>query len=579
MAILFAVLLVGIGVGATFWLVPTRPAVEEAGPTVVRPPTLGLADIKYLQQVEHLGGFVLGDLAFPRIAKALREQDREGLTAFFAEDFTGQWFDSTEGRVRELEFVKLRSWQDGRDAQRPVSRDQFVQELLAYRAELAEVQAVEVKVANMSPVTHGVLSGPWEGTGKLRFAGRASNGERVERVVRFRCRIKAIGDRTPDSRGWFAGCDATSASHRQCAAPLMRDMSEETGIDVGKLHDNWLQEDKYNIPFMTGGVYLADYDQDGWMDVLVTDLNGTFLYRGQGGGKFTDVTLDVGLSRSASSMGAVFADFDNDGYEDLLVDAEIYRNEQGQRFRRLVSSVNTTLELRADLGGKFSVVDYDRDGWLDLYVIGIPNSRADGTATWLGSERQTTNQLWRNLGKWQFLDVTQTAQAEGNSGRNSFAGVWFDANGDDWPDVMTACEFGANDYLLNQGNGTFRAGVMPPGYGGFSMGLTVGDVDNDGDADPYVGNMYSKAGERIVGNLRPDAFSPDIYAMMKDFVSGNELYRSRGDGQFERVGRSIGTAEVGWSYGVCYVDLNGDGFLDISAPVGFQSISRDKPDG
>lgn len=578
-SLLVGVLVLGSTASATLWFRRSDANDPRPKPPAAKRPSLGSEDIKYLQHTEHLGGFVLGDLAFPRIGKALRERDVEGLKAFFAEDFTGQWFDFEDGRVQAYEFATLRTWQAGRDSPWLVNRDQFVKALIQYRDELTEVKAVEVKVANMNPVEYGVLSGPWEGTGKLRLAGIDKAGARVERVVKIRCRIKEIGERTPESLGWFSGCDAISASHRQCAEPLLRDMTADTGIRVDRLHDNWQLADKSSIPFMTGGVYLADYDQDGWMDFLVTDLNGLFLYRGRGDGRFTDVTLAAELPREVPTMGAVFADFDNDGFEDLLIDAQIYRNENGKRFRRLVTGVSTTLELLAEIGGKFSVADYNRDGLLDLYVIGIPLKDPGSEATWLGSERQTKNQLWKNLGNWEFENVTEQAQAAGNSGRNAFAGVWFDANGDDFPDVLTACEFGANDYLLNQGDGTFRAGEMPVGYGGLSMGLTVGDVDNDGDGDPYFGNMYSKAGERIVGNLRADAYATDIYSQMRDFVSGNELYRNGGDGKFERIGRGVGIAEVGWAYGVCYADLDGDGLLDISAPVGFQSITRDKPDG
>ena len=111
------------------------------------------------------------------------------------------------------------------------------------------------------------------------------------------------------------------------------------------------------------------------------------------------------------------------------------------------------------------------------------------------------------------------------------------------------------------------------------MGITVGDIDNDGFGDPYVANMYSKAGERIIGNLKPGVYPPDIEAKIRDFVTGNELYHNLGDGRFERIGKSSGMSDVGWAYGVGYMDLDNDGFLDLYAPVGFQSVNPDKPDG
>ena len=147
---------------------------------------------------------------------------------------------------------------------------------------------------------------------------------------------------------------------------------------------------------------------------------------------------------------------------------------------------------------------------------------------------------------------------------------------------MSACEFGRNDYFLNQGDGTFTLADLPGTHGGFSMGITVADIDNDGFGDPYLANMYSKAGERIVGNIRADLYenyAHDVAKQLEEFVSGNELYHNNGDGTFKRIGREVGVNDVGWAYGTGAVDLNGDGYQEIYAPVGFQSVTEDKPDG
>ena len=143
---------------------------------------------------------------------------------------------------------------------------------------------------------------------------------------------------------------------------------------------------------------------------------------------------------------------------------------------------------------------------------------------------------------------------------------------------MTAC-YGTNDYYINQKDGTFERGALPGGYGGFSMGISIDDINNDGFGDPYMGNMYSKAGERIVANLRPGLYPPEVEELMRDFVTGNDLFQNRGDGTFDRIGQSSGINDVGWAYGVGYGDLNGDGLPDAFSPVGFQSVSPNKPDG
>ena len=90
--------------------------------------------------------------------------------------------------------------------------------------------------------------------------------------------------------------------------------------------------------------------------------------------------------------------------------------------------------------------------------------------------------MWQNNGNLQFTDVTHTSGTAGR-GTSTFAAVFFDANNDGYPDLMTACEFGRNDFWLGQGDGSFVPAKLPEIYGGFSMGLTVGDIDNDGDED------------------------------------------------------------------------------------------------
>lgn len=264
-----------------------------------------------------------------------------------------------------------------------------------------------------------------------------------------------------------------------------------------------------------------------------------------------------------------------DGFEDLLVDNRVFENRDGAGFRELRPGVGHGLDLELDYAS-YSIVDYDRDGKLDLYCVGgrLESGRPE---SWLGENSVSRNDLFRNLGDWKFERVTEFAGVRG-SGNPTFAAAWFDANGDDWPDVMTAC-YGMNDLFLNRGDGTFARGTLPEGHGGFSMGIAIDDVDNDGFGDPFIGNMYSKAGERIVDNLPPGIYSPVVEELFRDFVLGDELYLNREGAGFERLGEKTGINDVGWAYGVSYGDLNGDGFPDLYSPVGFQSVTPDRPDG
>ena len=565
MALAFGVVLIA---AAVLWLVRRDAVGDELA--------ISKAEAKYLQDVEHLGGFVLGFRTFPLIGAAIRDRDADALKEFLTGDFRGQLFDPDAARIIRRPMAEFRTWREQPNATNELDRDQFVEKLLTLRDRFAKLEAHGVKVKLMSPVERGKLDGPWQGTFKLRLAGRDRDGGLLESVIMFRCRITAITESMPERRGWLAACEAYEAREARSEQPLLEEMTDETGIRVGALWDNWTKTWVEQLPFQTGGIYLADYNQDGAIDALVTDMNGLAMYRGTGRGWFVDVTDEVGLPREISQLGAAFADFDNDGFEDLIIHSTLFRNVEGRRFEQVDES-QTKLGLGP--GARFALADYDGDGLVDLYVVGLAQDTPDGEySQWIGKNSMSRNELWRNRGDFRFEDVTESSGTAG-CGSATFAAVWFDADGDGHPDIMTSCEFGQNDYFLNNGDGTFRRGTLPDGFGGFSMGITVGDIDNDGFGDPYVANMYSSAGVRIVANLDPSIYPRQTDALLRDFVTGSELYSNSGDGTFSRTGQAAGVATVGWAYGCSYIDLNGDGLLDIYAPVGHQSITRDKPDG
>jgi len=301
--------------------------------------------------------------------------------------------------------------------------------------------------------------------------------------------------------------------------------------------------------------------------------------QGQRDGCFKDVTDATRLPAlpppGNHGSYAAFVDLDGDGWEDLILLGTVYRNEQGKFFKDYTQRCN--LHLNAEATGVVAG-DYDRDGNIDLYVtlpgVGKRESWLDGK-----SGRENGNQLFRNLGNWQFEDVTAKSNTAGGS-RSVFSAVWLDANDDGWPDLYVPNEFGHGVLLVNQGDGTFREhtiGKLPGDFG--TMGITCGDVNNDGKIDLYLANMYSKTGARIIGNVKPGTYPDDIMAKMRRFVSGSQLYLNRGNLTFEPVSQSWQVNDVGWAYGPALFDLDNDGFLDVFATSGFMSFDRSEPDG
>lgn len=553
-------------------------------------PGLTEEQARYLQDVEHFGGFVFGDRCLPKLAVALADDDEDQLMATVSSHFTGAWLFEDDHPVSKHTHGHVTStsqYRDGIDTKNAnCDAREFLDWLLEQRRTFHSLDSISTKLKRMKPETPGQLDRAWDGNLLLRMAGTTADGRIRETRIELACRLDGINEQSPESLAWFQRLSVIRIDTVECDRPLMEDMTDETGIDVDRLRDNWLEVTGPQTPAITGGVYLADYDGDQHVDCLLTDLKGLALYRGLGNGRFENVTSDVGLPWEITDLQAAWGDFDNDGDPDLVLGRHLFRNDQngptetnnssgqpGRRFTRLTPA-QSGLDLEDAVG--FAVADINLDGQLDLYVVGI--SQPTSGQKWIGTNDSNRNQMWQGDGDLHFSDVTRRSGTRGH-GTSTFAAVFFDANNDGFPDLMTACEFGRNDFWLGKGDGTFVETELPEIYGGFSMGLTVGDIDNDGFADPYLANMYSKAGERVVGNLPDDIYDADVDRKLRDFVSGSDLYQNIGGNGFRRIGQSARVADVGWAYGPAYVDLDNDGQLDLYAPCGFQSVTRERPDG
>ena len=133
---------------------------------------------------------------------------------------------------------------------------------------------------------------------------------------------------------------------------------------------------------------------------------------------------------------------------------------------------------------------------------------------------------------------------------------------------------------MNLPEGPFEPVELSPNSGDFgSMGLDVGDINNDGHFDVFVSNMYSKAGNRIMDNLPAGFYDADIMRKLRRMVSGSEMYVAKADGSYSRVGKDLHLSKIGWGWGPRLVDLNNDGWLDLFSTCGFISHDRDEPDG
>jgi hypothetical protein len=392
-------------------------------------------------------------------------------------------------------------------------------------------------------------------------------------------------DKLPDvdeiatTGGWIRSLRMIEGQEAIAHQDLMAEVSKERGIDRALFLDNWTSgTPPGQRPIVTGSVCVGDLDNDGRDDVLVPDVKGVFLFRATEDGKFKEVGRGSGLPVELSPVAnAALGDFDGDGFVDVILESRSFKNLGNFKFQEVTDRTSFRF---GNLTG-FSVADFDRDGKLDLYVTrnyGAKVPRASKNS-WIDGPGGPGNQLWRNLGNWKFEEVSFKVNAQAGR-RSCFTACWLDANNDGAPDIYVINEFGGGVLLVNHGNGTFREVPLLNDAGDFgSMGMAVGDYNNDGNIDIYTANMYSKAGRRVMENLAQGSYPPEIFTKMKRFVTGSEMYRNNGDLNFERIGKALRVHAVGWAYGTSLVDLDNDGYLDLYGTAGFMSVNKEEPDG
>jgi hypothetical protein len=533
---------------------------------------------EFLWQVEHHGN-VLAQIGFPALAGALKQADEKSLAAVLSSGFVGE-LPSEPGEVSlHNQFVDVVRQSDAGKTPLRFDAKQFIAKLLEYRHFFGHsVKGSKIALMKLRPTQESNLDGPWEGTGQLRITGEKAPGQPAEVVVYLRYRTVRPTKEAMAKGGWMLACAITQSQVGAAQHFLLPEVDAAArGLEPKRLHDNW--DLKKHDP-ITGGVYLCDFDRDGILDVLITDTTGYYLYKGLPGGRFKNVTAEMGLPEIISeatprTRAAAWVDLDGDGWEDLILGPYIFRNVEGKRFQNVTPLCN--LHLPADTSG-IAVADYDGDGRMDLYLFHSGIGKAD---SWLEGKAGTGkgNLLWRNKGNWKFEDVTAKSGTGGEE-RSTFTAIWLDANNDGKPDLYVPNEFGDGVLYINNGDGTFRPTHLtnaPCDFG--TMGAAAGDIDNDGNIDIYCGNMYSKAGSRVINNVRPGTYPDKIMDKIRTFVKGSELHLNRGGLRFESKGQEWQINDAGWAYGPALVDLDNDGWLDIYATCGYISRDRNEPDG
>ncbi|MDQ8205021.1 FG-GAP-like repeat-containing protein [Pelagicoccus sp. SDUM812003] len=312
------------------------------------------------------------------------------------------------------------------------------------------------------------------------------------------------------------------------------------------------------------GAAAFDADGDGWTDFVAGRYNKPpVLFMNQRDGTFAEEGSARGLSVALDSGAFAAGDFDGDGDTDLFVvphrgeryylfindGAGFFTEEATQR-----GAAVPTSELPHE-GHSVGLVDFDLDGYLDVYV-----------SEWgpdAGVEPELHSVLLRNEGAenpGHFENVTVAAglvQPEsGVERQHGFSTGWADFDEDGWPDLALMADFGGSRFYWNRGDGSFAEGTDTAGVGldEFGMGIAIADYDLDGDLDYYATSIFD---QKLYGETGTN--------------TGNKLYQNSGSRRFFEVAKAAGVDRVGWSWGAAFFEYDNDGDPDLFVTNGMDS--------
>ena len=358
------------------------------------------------------------------------------------------------------------------------------------------------------------------------------------------------------------------------AQPQFTDQARAAGIT--HRHTFGGVEKKYILEAHGSGAAYFDYDNDGDLDLYVVNGStfatyedksgpGNFLYRNKGHGSFADMAAHAGVDDAGWGAGCAVGDINNDGHRDLYVTNYganvLYLNKGDGTLVDIAASVGTAGDQYSSSAAFF---DCDNDGDLDLYVANyvefdvgdMPDEVTQqklcvftgGIRVYCGPKGMVGagDVLYRNEGENIFADITLTSGIAAANRNYGLGVVPADYDNDGDLDLFVANDETPNVLFRNNGDGSFTdaallAGVAynADGQEEASMGVHLGDFDNDGDADLYVTNFFRET---------------------------NTLYRNEGSGNFADITTRLGLAaptinRLGWGTG--FFDFDNDSDLDL----------------
>ena len=335
---------------------------------------------------------------------------------------------------------------------------------------------------------------------------------------------------------------------------------------------------RIDVVYQGAGVAAGDINNDGLPDIYIAgNLVNDKLYLNKGDMKFEDISVKakIGLENTWST-GVTMADVNNDGFLDIYVCKYLLDDPAKRENVLYINNGDLTFTDRAKEYGiadqghttMSNFLDYNKDGYLDLYVGNQPPvTRLQKKTQSQRIDYAFTDNLYRNNGNGTFTNVTQEA---GITNYNFTLSVTVsDINNDTWPDIYVACDFEEPDvYYENNGDGTFTNVINEKmrHLSTFSMGVDIADINNDGLMDIYVADMVAADNKRLKSNM--SGMNPEkFWALAKGGYHYQYMFNAfqlnNGNGTFSEFGQMAGVSNTDWSWSTLFADYDNDGLKDL----------------
>ena len=387
-------------------------------------------------------------------------------------------------------------------------------------------------------------------------------------------------------------CSKTETKLFEKLSPSRTGISFENNLTFKEDFNIFTYRNYYN----GGGVGLGDINNDGLIDIYFTsNLNENKLYLNKGNFQFEDITSKAGVAGEKSwSTGVSLADINADGFLDIYVSnsGDIKGdNKQNELFINNGDLTFTEMAKEYGLDDKgysthAAFFDFDKDGDLDCYLLN--NSYKGGfRITSIGKDQRPVrdevggDKLFLN-DNGKFKDISEEAGIYGSIIGFGLGVTVGDVNNDGWMDIYVSNDFFERDYLyINNRDGTFSESLekMIKSISAASMGADMADINNDGLSEIFVTDMLPQPDERIKTVTTFDSWDRQQNVKNSGYwnqYTRNTLQLNNGNSTFSEIGRLIGVEATDWSWGALMFDFQNDGNKDIFVANGIYQDLTDQ---